>query len=230
MSIKQLYDLQCLEQNIAADEQALAKARAQLGESQALKQARDNLTRASKNLAIIRDEQKTTEQAIVDLSAKMTVANESLYSGRIQNPKELQNLQRELASWQTQRNPLEEKELALMEKMEQAGKTERMRLEELAAAEAQWQVEQAALVDKIKLSEEAIEVIKHRRLDAISQIPTGDLAPYTQLRKTHGWAVARLNQGTCGHCRLGLSTATLQRARAGQMVNCPSCGRLLFYE
>ena len=230
MGIKQLYDLQCLEQDIAASEQALVKARAQTGESPALKQARDNLAQANAEMAALTAEQKTADYAVADLAAKMTVANESLYSGRIKNPKELQNLQHELASWQAQRDPLEEKSLALMEKIEQAAGRVHRRQEELSAAEVQWQAEQTVLRDKINTVTEALKVLRLKRADMVTAIPHGNLELYDQLRKTRGWAVARLEQGNCGHCRLGLSTASVQRARAGQTVTCPSCGRLLFYE
>ena len=228
MSIKQLYLLQCLEQDIAASEQELAQANAQIGESPSLKQARTNLAQASKALSVVKTEQKTTEDAIADLTAKMTIANESLYGGRIQNPKELQNLQRELASWQSQRDPLEEKSLALMEKAEQAAKTEQARCAELTVAGDSWQIEQATLHDKILLCKKSLEELKLKCADARSQVPTSELASYDQLKQTRGWAVAQLGQGACGHCRLSLSTATLQRARAGQTANCPNCGRLLF--
>ena len=229
MSIKQLYDLQCLEQEIAAGEQALAKNRAQIGESPALKQARANLVQANKDLGTIQAEQKTTEYAIADLSAKMTIASEALYSGRLNNPKELQNLQRELTLWQTQRDPLEERGLVLLEKAEQTEEVRRRRHEELVITEAEWQTEQTIVSNRIEIAEKALEALKSKYTGARLQIPTGDISLYDQLRKTRGWAIARLEQGACGHCHLGLSTAALQRARSGQIVNCQNCGRLLFY-
>ena len=230
MSIKQLYDFQCLEQNLSASELSLAQDRAQVGESAALKQARANLKQVNEDLASIRAEQKDTEYAIADLSAKMAVANESLYSGRLKNPKELQNLQRELMSLQAQRDPLEEKSLTLMERAEQTEELERCRQTEFAAAEVQWQTEQAALSEKIALAEKALGALKVQCVAARSQITSVDIASYDQLRKTHGWAIARMEQGICGYCRLGMSTAALQRVRGGQMVYCSSCGRLLFCE
>jgi len=230
VGVRQLYDLQCLEQNIASGEEALAKAQAQLGENQILKQAKVNFAKAEAGLAAIRAEQKTAEYAVADLVAKMTVTNESLYSGRIQNPKELQNLQQELATWQAQRNQLEEKSLTLMEMAEREEAKVRRWHEDLVATETQWQEEQATLINKIKSSEQALEALKLKRACMTKEIPSDDLALYDQLRKTRGWAVARLEQGSCGHCRLGLSTASVQRARSGQTVTCPSCGRLLFYE
>ena len=230
MSIKQLYDLQCLEQSLAANEQTLTKARAQIGESPALKQARTNLTRSSASLSSTVAEQKNTEDILADLSAKIATANDSLYSGRIQNIKELQNLQLEITLWQSQREPLEAKGLMLMDRIEQEGMQVRLRQDELTAAEEQWRAEQTTLQDKIKTYEQDIKDLKCQCEIARAQIPAGETAMYSQLRTTHGLAISRLEQGSCGHCRLSLSTAALQRARAGQLANCPSCGRLLFSE
>ncbi len=230
MSIRQLYDLQRLEQDIAADEQALDKARAAIGESPALKQARTNLAQAEAELSAARAEQKVTEAAIADISAKITLTDESLYSGRIQNPKELQSLQHELGLLKAQRDPLEEKDLSLMERVEAAEAAFKLRREELGRAEAVWRNEQQALTAEIEALKKRLAELGLKRQEAVSAIADSDLALYQQVKTTHGWAVARVEQGTCGRCRLSLSSAELQRTRAGQVVACSSCGRLLFFE
>ena len=70
MSIRQLYQLQMLEQEIAAKERTLAQADGRLGESLALKQAKANLATAKTELEAAAREQRDTEAAIADLSAK----------------------------------------------------------------------------------------------------------------------------------------------------------------
>jgi hypothetical protein len=76
----------------------VARSQAQLGDSPALKQARINLAQARSSLDGLAKEQRETESAVSDLSAKMAAANESLFSGRSHNPKELQNLQQDLGT------------------------------------------------------------------------------------------------------------------------------------
>ena len=230
MGIRELYHLQCVEQNLAESEQGLAKLKAEVGESPALRQAKLNLSQAKAELNAIKNEQKEVEYAIADISAKMAVANESLYSGRIKNPKELQSLQHEITSLQSQRNPLEEKDLSLMERSEASEVKVRTRSAELAEAEAKWQAEQQKLISDIKAAGDALETLKQKRAGILAAIPAADLAMYNQVKKAHGWGLARVEQGTCGRCRLTLSTAELQRARTGQTVACSSCGRLLFFD
>ena len=230
MSVKQLNDLQCLEQDLAAREQAMAKAQAAIGESRELKQARDNLVQAYSELNALNAEQKLTEYSINDISAKMAVANESLYSGRVKNPKELQNLQHELDLLLAQRNPLEEKDITLMEQVEAAEIKVKQRKEELTLAENIWLADQQSLKCQIEANRQAIEALRTKRQNTVMAIPAEDLALYNQLKKIRGWGIAKVVQGTCGSCRLNLSSAEIQRAHAGQSVTCSSCGRILFFE
>ena len=230
MSVKQLFNLQCLEQEIAAAEASLTRAQAEIGESPELKKAKANLVEANAELTVIRAEQKTTEYGISDITAKINAANESLYSGRVKNPKELQNLQHDIASLQAQRSPLEERGLSLMEKAEAAEARIKQTSEGLGQVENQWVTRQEHLAAEIEAVKRKLDSLKQKHAESIALVPPSDLALYSQLKRTRGWGVARMEQGTCGRCRLNLSTAEVQRARAGQMVSCSSCGRLLYFE
>ncbi len=230
MSVKQLFNLQVLEQDIEANELALAKAQASIGESPALKRAKANVIEANNGLSMVKAEQKTTEYSIADISAKINAANESLYSGRVKNPKELQNLQQEIVSLQAQRNPLEDRELSLMEMAEAAEIKAKQQGEELGQVEKKWLGEQEHLAKEVEAVKQKIQGLKQQHTESLKLIATSELALYNQLKRTRGWGIARVEQGTCGRCRLSLSTAEVQRARAGQTVACSSCGRLLYFE
>lgn len=230
MSVRQLYELQCLEQDIEAVEQALATSMAAVGESQALKEAKATLAQAIAEVNVTKAEQKNTEIGITDISAKIEKATESLYSGRIKNPKELQSLQQDISSLQSQRNPLEEKALSLMEKNETLENRVKQLCGELTQVEKEWLVEQHSLHTRIETNKQRLAELRQKWTSMTAAIPPADLSAYNQLKKTRGWGVARMEQGTCGRCRLNLSTSEIQRARAGQVVSCSSCGRLIYFE
>jgi uncharacterized protein len=226
--MRELWDLQHLEQEIATEEQALIRAQEQLGDSPALKQARANLLQARASLEALAKEQRENEAAAADLSAKMGAANESLFSGRIHNPKELQSLQHEIEGLKARRNPLEERDLKLMEDIE-ATQTRVKNFEQaLGEAEAQARVEQKDLRAQIEKGKQALTQLKEKRDAFLPPIAPADLALYTQVRQMKGWAMARVEQGACNKCRMNLSSAEVQRTRGGQTVQCSSCGRLLF--
>jgi predicted nucleic acid-binding Zn-ribbon protein len=228
--VRQLFELQCLEQDIEAIEQALAKSIAAVGESRALKEVKTKLAQAVSEINATKAEQKNTEIGITNISAKIEKATESLYSGRIKNPKELQSLQQDISSLQSQRNPLEEKVLSLMEMYEKLGDKVKQLSQDLAQVEKEWLVEQHSLRSRIENDKQRLAELRQKWPSMTAAIPPADLAAYNQLKKTRGWGVARMEQGTCGRCRLNLSTSEIQRARSGQVVSCSSCGRLIYFE
>ncbi len=228
--MRKLFELQCLEQEIEASEQALSTARAAVGESAALRQARADLAAAASGLAALTHEQKDTEAAAADISARMAVANESLYSGRVKNPKELQNLQSEFDRFKVQRDLLDEKALGLMEHVE-AARADHARLSSaMAAAVERWQHEQQRLSVDIAGLEGRLSELQASLKQVLPGIPRESLAVYQKMKEVRGWPVSRVEKGICGRCRISLSSAELQRARGGALVGCSSCGRLLFFE
>ena len=230
MSVRKLYELQCLEREIEVSEQALAAGRSAIGESVALRQARANLAAADSRLAELTREQKDVESAAADISAKMTAANESLYSGRVKNSKELQNLQTEYDHLKIQRDLLDEKALGLMEHIETAkSEQERFRMA-LNAATEQWQKEQQRLRADIAGLESQLIELQAALKQALPGVPRESLAVYQKMKESRGWPVSRVEKGICSRCRINLSSAELQRARGGALVGCSSCGRLLFFE
>ncbi len=92
---RELYQLQELDQQIYAEEQALKQKTGQLGESEALVTARDKLASEQQRLDELKHQQHSAESEIDDLTAKITTIDEKLYGGSIRNPKELTDLQHE---------------------------------------------------------------------------------------------------------------------------------------
>jgi predicted nucleic acid-binding Zn-ribbon protein len=230
MSMRQLFQLQCLEQEIEATGQNIARAYARIGESIELREARTNLASSQAELEALNREQKAIEYSIADLTSKMTVAHESMYSGRIKNPKELQNLQHEYDTLKTQCDPLEEKVLDLMEKIE-AARAQNTRLNTvLVEITGKWKQEQAALQTEITRMQQTLEQLKQQRIEMLPSIPANELSLYHQIQQMQRQAVSRVERGVCTLCRMNLSSAELQRVRNGAVVNCSNCGRLLFLE
>jgi hypothetical protein len=227
---RQLYQLQGIELEIESKEQALARNKAQLGESQALARARAELSRAEQNLEQLTHEQHAAEWQIEDLEPKLVAARESLYGGRISNPKELSSLQHEVEGLEARRNRLEEKALGIMERVELATSELARAGSELEALENMWRGEQRKLSAEIERLKGTLSELKRRRQLMLAGISAEAVGFYDRLKVQKGWAMARVEQGTCGGCRISLSTAELQRARGDRLVECSSCGRILFLD
>ncbi len=161
---------------------------------------------------------------------KIEQAESSLYGGRVQNPKELQDLQKEIISLKKHLTTLEEREL---EAMVNAETTEN----DLQNAKTQLELIQARLGNEHKklLAEQSnivaeLEQLTEEREAALGPIESSLLQTYEALRQQkRGTAVAEINDGACASCGTTLNAALQQSARSPkQLSNCPSCGRILF--
>ena len=90
--------------------------------------------------------------------------------------------------------------------------------------------DRAQLATKLAGAEARLADLRTRRDAKAVPLPPDALARYESLRRTRGGrAIAEVKGGTCQTCRVSLTTATLQRARAGSgFVPCSNCGRILY--
>ena len=225
---KQLYELQELDLAIEGGEQSLARAKGQLGESAAVLRVREELAAETGRLEELQKKQHTLEWEIDDLGAKIKGFEEELYSGRIKNPKELANLQQDVQSLKAKRSGLEDKAIEVIEAVEAANASVAGVGKELEVKEAEWRREQEKLAAEITELTASLAKLREKREQLVAGIDAEAVTTYCDLRKRKGVAIARVEQGVCRGCRLSLSNAELQRVRGGNLVECSSCGRILF--
>ena len=225
---KQLYQLQEIDLQIETDEQTLDRFASQLGESQAVIRTRNELTSEQQRLAELEKQQHSTEWEIDDLTTRVVAEEEKLYSGRITNPKELTSLQHDVDGLKAKRSKLEDKALEIMEQVELTEASIADKSSELKKTEADWREQQQQLSANIDELNATLSDLRHKRKQISVQIDPQAVEFYQELRKHKGIAVARVEQGLCRGCQISLSITELQQARAGNIVQCSSCGRILF--
>lgn len=226
--VKQLYQLQEVELEIESNEQALAQIASQLGESQAVVRARTKLKLEQQHLEELGRRQHATEWEIEDLGSKLTTAEGKLYSGRIKNPKELTNLQHEVDGLRIRRDQLEDKALVIMDRVELSTTSVDILSNELKTLEAEWHSQQQQLSTNMEQLKTILSDLKHKRQLLSVKIDPQAIELYQELKKQRRQAVAKVEQGICRGCRISLPTTELQRARGDSLVQCSSCGRILF--
>jgi len=225
---KQLYQLQEVELEIESSEQALAQIVSQLGESQTVVRARTKLKLEQQHLEELKRQQHSAEWEIEDLVNKLTPAEEKLYSGRIKDPKELTNLQHEVDGLRVRCNHLEDKTLEVMDRAELSTASVATLSNELKTLEAEWHSQQQQLSANMEQLKTTLSDLKHKRQLLSAKIDPQAIGFYQELKKQKGRAVAKVEQGICQGCRILLPTTELQRARSSSLVQCSSCGRILF--
>lgn len=225
---KQLYQLQEVDLELEANEQALRQIASQQRESQAVVKARTKLTSANQRLEELKQQQQSLEWEIDDLANKLAPAQEKLYGGSVRNPKELANLQHEVEGFKSKREQLENKALEVMEQIELAVASVATISNESKNLTAEWQSQQQQLSNNAEELKAMQSDLKHKREALSANIDPETIEFYDKLKQQKGTTMARVEQGICRGCRISLSTAELQQARGGSLVQCSNCGRILF--
>ena len=225
---KQLYQLQEVDLEIESNEQSLKQMLSQLGDNQVVVRAQNRLASAQQKLDELLHQQHSMESEIDDLVSKIKTVEEQLFSGRINNPKELTNLEHEANILKNKRDQMENNALEIMSQVELAEAGVTATSSELEKLEAEWQEQQKQLsADVEKLKGDLSELGRKRQIIS-TEIDPKSVGAYDKLRKQKGQAVVRVEQGICRGCRIALSSSELQQARSGDLVQCSTCGRILF--
>ena len=225
---KQLYQLQEVDLELEANEQALRQIASQRGESQAVVKARTKLTSANQRLEKLKQQQQSLEWEIDDLANKLAPAQEKLYGGSVRNPKELANLQHEVEGFKAKREQLENKALEVMEQVELAVASVATISNASKSLTTEWQSQQQQLSNNMEELKAMQSDLNHKRQALSASIDPETIESYDKLKKQKSTVVAKVEQGICRGCRISLSTAELQQARGGSLVQCSNCGRILF--
>ena len=224
---KTLYDLQQIDLNIQKEQETLDDINRQLGESEALIQAKEALLAEKKHLAETEKQQKDLEYEIDDLRNSIKKLSDKLYGGKEKNPKELVSLEKELDIFKAKLRQKEDDLLDLMTEIESVQDKIKIQSERLGNLEKEWRQEQKELTQRQAKVKSRLSELGRTRRTHVSDIAKQTLELYEGIRVRKGQAVAKIEQGRCQGCRLNLAVNELQRARAGDLIQCSSCGRIL---
>lgn len=225
-----LLRLQHVDSRIDQLESELGRIRSQL---------EDNLVETAARQAVVAAETEQREAEVGRMAAeqqaksqrgKLQQAESALYGGSVRNPKELQDLQADVASLRKRLATLDQAEVAWMERLDAAEERCTLAIRHLDQVLTGRRAEQGQLVhqqSEILLRRDNFEAERRAAAEAIS---AQWLELYDGLRKSRrGVAVAEVSDGACAACGTSLTAALQQSARhAADLVLCPSCGRILY--
>ncbi|MGH3319822.1 MAG: zinc ribbon domain-containing protein [Streptosporangiaceae bacterium] len=195
------------------------------------RQLRDAVVVAETETGDIAREQSKAE-ADVDQVRRRTERDQGrLDSGQVSSPRELENLQSEIASLARRQSDLEDVALEIMERREETeGRRDRFVRERDDIAERLAEAEGRR--DKA-FEEIGAEVAstRDRRAAIAAKLPDDLVRLYERIREQRdGVGAAPLQGGSCGGCRLALNTVEVQRIRSAppdEVVRCEECRRIL---
>jgi predicted nucleic acid-binding Zn-ribbon protein len=192
---------------------------------------RDLLVAAQTEESDCAREQTKAEQDVDQVRQRAVRDQQRLDSGAVTSPKDLENLQREIASLAKRQGDLEDVVLEVMERRESAQERVAELTERVGALQGKLDDATArrdAAVEE--LDAEAASVTKEREVVAGS-VPDDLLKLYDKLREQQGGVgAAKLYQRSCQGCRQELAITELGEIRAAApdtVVRCENCRRIL---
>ncbi len=225
-----LYRLQQIDTRLDQVTARLTAIQSALANDARLKAARLRQENAEAELIAAEHALKKAGDETASQRIKLEQAEASLYSGRIQNPKELADLQNDVASLKRYLAALEDHQLEAMLALDEtraaldsAQKTYVITQGEVISQNASLKAEQDSF-------QKEAETLSAQRLAVLAVIDADSLSRYDTLRQQRrGLAVATISEDACDACGASLTRGHVQLVRfSQQIVNCPSCGRILF--
>ena len=165
------------------------------------------------------------------VKARRTRDRDRMDKGLISNPKDLARMQQELVSLERRIGTLEDAEIEIMERLEDAQR-------ELDSVTSQLEATDVRLADLAAARDERnaaiqgdLASVEAERGPAAEGLPADLLALYDRLRASkNGVGAALLRARQCGGCMLNIDNAELaviKAAPSDEVIRCEECQRIL---
>jgi predicted nucleic acid-binding Zn-ribbon protein len=224
-----LLDLQDVDSVIDRLTRRLSEIKAALHETDELIAARSARRAADESVTHKRAHRKELDLADAALETRIKEADKRLYSGTVKNPKELLDLQNDIASLKRQKNTLDDQLFAAMVALEEAENELKACTDTLTRVEAEWRASQGDLATELTQLEHELAAKTAEQTAARAQLSAPDLAQYDQLRRRKGGVVVVEMEGSvCGACGVRVSAHIVQQlSQAEHLARCGNCERIL---
>lgn len=196
---------------------------------------RTDLDNRARDARILVDD-LTVEQRKVDADVEQVKARRErdrsrMDQGLITNPKDLERMGHELESLERRISSLEDDELEVMERLEEAQRTLDALTAQVAEADKKLVALATARDEKLAEIDAALAQVESERGPTVEGLPDDLLALYDKLRAQKGGVgAAALHQRRCTGCQLGLDNAELAVIKSSPsdlVIRCEECSRIL---
>ena len=172
---------------------------------------------------------ESLEEKIQQHKLKIGFSESALYGGKVKNPKELQDLQNEIASLKKSIQLLEDEQLALMDKIDSQSVIKKAAEADLHQKQAEKIQQTAALQGEKSALEKSRETTQKEKIALLSTVEKDKIDLYNRLfLQKKGLVVAQIQDGSCDACGTSLTPSELQTTKASLKITyCTGCGRML---
>ena len=226
----QLYKLQQFDLELQKKQQELNEAENQLSDNKALVVAESKVASQKEQLEDAKRKQKSSEWELEDLQEKVRQIDSELYSGKTKDPKELVNLEKEVKGLKSQIRAKEDALLGLMSQVEEIEAEVKTTTDELERLNQEWEQRQETFRPRKSEIETVLAKLRGNRNGLAQQIDSEAFNVYERIRLTSGQAVVKVERGRCLGCHITVPTSQWQKAKAGDLIQCNNCSRILYLE
>jgi len=226
----QLYKLQQLDLELQKKQQELNEVENQLSDNKALVVAESKFGLQKEQLEDAKKKQKSSEWELEDLQEKIRQIDSKLYSGKTKDPKELVNLEKEAKGLKSQIKTKEDTLLGLMSQVEEIEAKVKTTAEEVERLKREWEQRQETFRPRKGEIETVLAKLRGDRNGLAQQIDSEAFNIYERIRLTRGQAVVKVERGRCLGCHITVPTSQWQKAKAGDLIQCNNCSRILYLE
>lgn len=196
----------------------------------------ERLAQATANRDTIKQRQRDAELEKKKLEGDAKAKRDSIGKFKLQQfqtrkNEEFQALGNEIKRYEGDIEKIEDRELELMEELENGKLTVSGAEKEFTATKAQIEQQQVDLQAKIKALETHIAEFEADRAKLAEKLDEDLRVNYERLFvNKNGTAVVSLEHETCNGCHMKVTAQTAVRVKAeNAIVNCEQCGRILYH-
>ena len=226
----QLYKLQQVDLELQKKQLELNEVENQLSDNRALVVAESKAASQKEQLEDAKRKQKSSEWELEDLQEKVKQIDSKLYSGKTKDPKELVNLEKEAKGLKSQIRTKEDALLGLMSQVEEIEAKVETTTEELERLRREGEQRQETFRPRKGEIETVLANLRGDRNGLAQQIDSEAFNIYERIRITTGQAVVKVERGRCLGCHITVPTSQWQKAKAGDLIQCNNCSRILYLE
>lgn len=214
---------------------ALRAERAELDDGTALREetetARAAVQDAADRLHAALATQRDQELRLATTESKQKKAEGDLYGGRVSNPKELAGLEEEIGVLAKARDHLQDSILGLFDEVERLRGEEAERGAAARALDERLAAHLAAFERERARTDAGIAAKEAERAGLAAAVDARLLKKYESIAAQEGGiGMVAIAGGFCGGCHNDVPARFVSRVRAGDVVTCERCHRILYLD
>jgi len=176
-------------------------------------------------------EQQKVDSDVESVKARRVRDRDRMDQGLITNPKDLERMTHELVSLERRIGSLEDDEIEIMERLEEAQGVLDGLATEAATTLERSEVVAGELASRTAEIEAEIAEVVAERVPTVDGLPADLLALYEKLRAAKdGVGAAALRARACSGCHMSLDPselAVIKRSPSDEVIRCAECQRIL---